>query len=199
MNARQALGFWSGIFSAVLALAFTLLMGLDVAGIFHGTLQLVPVLLLAPCYLALMSCIHEAAAPEKKIWSLLALVLSVPYGVIVSFNYLMQLTVVRQNPALYPWLAMVFRPDSMFGALELLGYGWQSLALLALVPVFAGRPVLRGLLLLNGLLAVGAFAVDVVTGNPVHPVIFASLGVWCLAFPLTTAMIGVWLKARFSG
>ncbi len=188
------LGLWSGITCAVLAVTFTILMALDVAHIYGGTLQLVPVLLLAPAYLVLMGCVHERAPLGKKLWSRIALALSIPYAVLVSFNYLMQLTVVRQNPALYPWLAMAFRPDSMFGAIELLGYGWQSLALLALAPVFADRPFLKFLLLVNGVLAMGAFAVDIVTGNPVHPVIFLSLGVWCLAFPISTVLMGLWLR-----
>lgn len=193
-RAIAAIGFWSGIGSAMLATAFAVLMILDVLHIFGGTLQLVPVLLLAPTYLALLCCIYEGAPADKKIWSLLGLVLSIPYATFVSFNYLMQLTVVRQNPALYPWLQMAFRPDSMFGALELLGYCWQCLAMLFLVPVFAGRRVLKSLLLANGVVALAGFVVDVVTANPFHPVIIGSLGLWCLTFPIMTIMMGSWLR-----
>lgn len=193
-RATVAIGFWSGVACAILATGFTVLMVLDVAHIYGGTLQLVPVLMLAPAYLVLLCCVHEAAPADKKIWSRLGLVLSIPYATFVSFNYLMQLTVVRQNPALYPWLAMAFRPDSMFGAIELLGYCWQCLAMLALLPVFAGRPILKLLLLANGLVAMGAFVFDVVTANPLHPVTIASLGLWCLTFPIMTIMMGSWLR-----
>lgn len=190
------LALWCGILCAVLAVAFTVLMALGIAGIFTGTFQLVPVLLLAPAYLVLVTAVHECASVERKIWSHLGVVFSIPYVLVVSFNYLMQLTVVRQNPQLYPWLAMALRPDSMFGALELLGYMWQCLGLIALAGVFAGWPVLRASLLVNGFLAVGAFIVDVATANPVHPVLFVSLGAWCLLFPISTVMMGLWANRR---
>jgi hypothetical protein len=194
----RGVALWSGIACAVLATAFTGLMLLDVLHVYGGTLQLVPVLVLAPVYLVLVSTVHHAAPAEKRIWSLLGLVLSVPYAVLVSFNYLMQLTVVRQNPALYPWLAMAFRPDSMFGAIELLGYGWQSLALLALIPVFDGCPALKTLLGLNAALALAGFVVDVAMANPLHPVTLISFAVWCLAFPISMVMMGLWVR-RVSG
>jgi hypothetical protein len=193
-RATAHLGFWSGIACAVLSAAFTVLMILDIAGVFHGTLQLVPVLLLAPCFVALVACIDDLTPAESRLWSRLGLSFSVIYAAFVSFNYLMQLTVVPQNPAMYKWLAMEFRSDSMFGALELLGYSWQCLALLALAPLFAWRgneAVIKAILVANGILALAGFVADVVTGNPMHPAIILSLGFWCLTFPIAMALIGL--------
>ena len=193
-RAAAQLGLWSGIACAALSAAFTILMVLDVSGVYGGTLQLVPVLLLAPCFIALISCIYDGVGSESRIWARLALCFSVPYAVIVSFNYLMQLTVVPQNPARFVWLAMEFRPDSMFGAIELLGYCWQCLALFALAPLYAWKgsaAAIKAILLANGVLAVAAAAADIITANPMHPVIILSLGVWCLTFPVATALIGI--------
>ncbi len=192
--ASKTFGFWLGIACAVLTVAFTVLMVLDVLNLYHGTLQLVPVLLLAPAYLALMACVYEAAAPSRRLWALLGLLFSVPYAGLVSFNYLAQLTVVPQNPALYPWLQLAFKPDSLFGAIELLGYSWQSLALAAVIPVFEKRPVLKTLLALNGLFGAAGFAADVALANPTHPLTLLSLGVWCAVFPVATVLMGLWLK-----
>jgi len=190
------LGLWSGIACAVLSVAFSVLMVLDISGVLSGTFQLIPMLLLAPCFVVLVACIDDNAAPDAKLWTKLGLSFSVAYAVVVSFNYLMQLTVVPQNPARYAWLAMEFRPDSMFGALELLGYCWQCLAMFALVPLFAwkgsGR-VIKSIFLANGILATIATVADIITANPLHPVIMASLGVWCLTFPVATLLIGITL------
>ena len=187
------LGLWAGILCAFLAVAFTALMVLDVMGLFHGTLQLVPVLLLAPCFITLVCCIHACAAAEKKFWALLALGFSGPYVVIVSFNYLIQMTVVHQNPAMYPWLVMSFRPDSMFGSLELLGYGWQAFALLALIPLFRGRAgdgVVRAIFLVNFILAMVGTVFYITTGNPMHLSVILSLGFWCVGFPIAMVIVG---------
>ena len=122
--------------------------------------------------------------------------------VIVSFNYLMQLTVVHQSPAMYPWLAMVFRPDSMFGSLELLGYGWQAFALLALVPVFrgqAGDGVVRAIFLVNFILAMAGTVFYITTGNPMHPLVILSLGFWCVGFPVASVIVGARLWGTVTG
>ena len=200
-RATARLGFWSGIACAVLSVAFTILMALDVSGVFGGTLQLVPVLLLAPCFVALVACIDDQTPPEAKLWSRLGLCFSIPYAVLVSFNYLMQLTVVAQNPAMYKWLAMEFRPDSMFGAIELLGYSWQCLALLALAPLFAWKgseAVIRGIFVANAVLALAGVIADIVTADPMHPVIILSLGFWCLTFPVAALLTGIrlWKSAK---
>lgn len=193
-RAAARLGFWSGTLSALLAIAFTAMMVLDVTGIFHGMLQLVPVLLLAPCVVALAAAVHIAAPEERKVWSLAAFGLSIPYGVIVSLNYMLQLTVVHAAPARFAWMAMSFAPDSMFGTLELLGYGWQALALLAMAAVFRGRfgdGLVRWIFVLNAVLAMIGTVFYVTSGNPMHVSVLVSLGFWCIGFPVATFVLGL--------
>jgi hypothetical protein len=201
-RAAARLGLWTGILCAALAIAFVVLMILDITHVFGGTLQLVPVLLLAPCFVALAACVHEFAAPEKKVWSLIGLGLSIPYGMIVSLNYMLQLTVVRANPSMFAWMAMSFTPDSTFGTLELLGYGWQALALMAMAPVFSGRVgdgLVRWIFYLNGALALVGTAFVIASGNPMHPSVLASLGLWCVGFPVATVLVGVRLWRAATG
>jgi hypothetical protein len=196
------LGLWSGVLCALLSVAFVALMVLDVLHIYGGTLQLVPVLLLPPCLIALAAAVHEAAPADRKVWALTGLGLSIPYGVIVSLNYMLQLTVVHTAPQKFAWMAMSFAPDSTFGVLELLGYGWQALALLAMAAVFRGRMgdgVVRWIFIVNAVLALVGTVLYITTGNPMHPAVLLSLGFWCVGFPVAMVLLGVRLWRSLTG
>ena len=54
--------------------------------------------------------------------------------------------------------------------------------------------LLKYFFILNGILAGAAVLTDIISGNPTHIVVFISLGIWCISFPVITILIGYWIK-----
>jgi len=79
-----------------------------------------------PVFAVLMACIHDYARTERKFFSRLGMLFTVGYAVLISFNYFMQLTLVRQNLYIVPF--DMSDPRSIFFVIEVLGYGFMGLA-----------------------------------------------------------------------
>lgn len=108
------LGFWS-------ATAATLLV--TVAGI-TATASIQPFatvvgFLLTLSFLVLMACIHSYASDERKVFSLVGLSFAIVYTVLISVNYFIQLTFVRQSSFDVEIFAMD-NPQSMMWVIEVL-------------------------------------------------------------------------------
>lgn len=119
------------------------------------------------------------------------------YAVIVALNYFLQLTVVRLNPQGFALLSMDVRPESPFWALEVLGYTFMSIAALFAVPVLSEGKLERavqGLFVLNFVMTLAGLSAYLLTVNPTHVLVLASLGVWGIAFPVATALLAVLFK-----
>jgi hypothetical protein len=137
----------------------------DVARFIPGDyLWLIPGILLAPIVVGLMASIHSYAGASKKTLSRIALSFAVIYAVIITINYLAQLTVVM--PSLQSGetqglsLFTQYNPDGFFIALEVVAYIALSVAFLAAAPVFAEGKVqwtVRWLFALSFPLALAAF------------------------------------------
>jgi hypothetical protein len=116
---------------------------------------------------------------------------------LLLWNYFLQLTVVRNNPRLYAWLAMDFNPDSAFWSLEMIGYTLMGLAALFTLPIFSRSRIeltIRWCFLANAVFIVLGNIGYVWSGNPLNALVLASLGVWAIAFPVGTAFIAVKFK-----
>lgn len=160
---------------------------------------LVPSILLAPSFVALVASVHENAPAEKKAWTRLGLAFSIIYAVIASLNYTIQLVVVRGNvfgpdrQALA--LVAMDNPHSLFWGLALLGYNfYMALAGVLMIPVLGKGALDRwisGLLIANAVASVAGGLFYFATLNVFHPVGLVSTGVWCLAFPTATALLAV--------
>lgn len=188
-------GFWAAALTTAWIIAFSVT---AIAGNFGvsvpATIVVGSALLIAPCFLVMMVSIHHCTPVEKQIWSQIALSFSIIYTVIVALNYFLQLTVVQQNPQEYDWLALAFQADSAFFALEILGYASMSLAALFVAPSFARgkiETVIRWLFIVNGTVNVVADVVYLMTADPLHPIVLASLGVWSVTFPIATGLLAV--------
>lgn len=122
-------------------------------------LLLTPSLLLGPAFLLAMVCVHEAAAPARRVWSLSAVAFAAVYLTLISLNYFVQLAWVAPRLAagrkagLEPFLFVPF--DSFLYAADILGYGFMSVSTLCAAAVL-GREGAEGRarrwLLANGLL-----------------------------------------------
>jgi hypothetical protein len=104
---------------------------------------IVPCFFLAPIFLTMMTCLHAWTGEEKQTWSLLALVFAVVYATLLSANYYIQMTLVRQNlvtgttEGLSLWL-YAYHPYNIPLALEGVGYGFMCVSFLFAAQVFEG-------------------------------------------------------------
>lgn len=128
---------------------------------------MVPALLMVLLFLPLVACLHYAAAVEKKVCSQIALSFATIAVAALVTDYAIQLRVMQ--PSLLKGevagltLFSQYNPHGIFIVLEEIGYLLMGVSFLFLVPVFDRRGALvraiRLLLLICGLLAVGAFPV----------------------------------------
>lgn len=171
-----------------------------IAGAMGAPTRLISVgasLLIAPSFLVLTASLHSIVQEDKKMWTLIGFAFAIVYTTLAGFNYFLQLTVVRQNPPAYGWLTMNFSSDTAFWALEVLLYSFQGLAALFVIPVFAGREFGRsigGLLSANGVFTVLGALAYLLTGNPLHPLVLASLAVYAIAFPAAMTLSALMFK-----
>jgi hypothetical protein len=188
------IGFWSALLTTAFILIFNIAIALGASGAPTRSLAVGASLLLALSFVVLMSSIHSYAPQEKKVWSQIALSFATVYAALLIWNYYLQLTVVRTNPLLYSWLTMEFTSDTAFWSLESIGYSLMGLAGLFALPVLAkGRIelVIRWCFALNaGFTTLGSIGY-VMSGNPLHVLVLASLGIWAIAFPIATALLAV--------
>lgn len=201
----------AGSWAAALAIVFTILFvvlavafdggewdGIEAyARTFDGTqmAQLVPVLLLAPTVVVLMSCIGAVAPEARKVFGTTGVAFSGVYAAIIATNYILQLFVVRlniQNDDLDGLAVLAMpNPHSVFVALETIGYGFFGLTMLFAAAVFMrGRREawIRGLLLTSGITGIlGAVAAPL--GQELLTLI--GFGVSLLAFLAATILVGL--------
>ncbi|MEM2446900.1 MAG: hypothetical protein QW734_09605 [Candidatus Bathyarchaeia archaeon] len=196
-RAVYQIGFWSAILTTTWIIIFNIAIALDVAGASTRSVAVGASLLLVFSFIALMVSIHSYAPPEKKIWSQIGLSFAIVYAALLTWNYFLQLTVVRNNPQLYEWLIMDFTPDTAFWSLETVGYTLMGLAALFALPVFNGGGIERAIrwcFAINAVFTVVGSIGYVLSGNPLHGLVLASLGVWAIVFPIATALLAVMFK-----
>lgn len=161
-------------------------------------LPVIPSLLLAPAFTALMVSIHAFAPEARKIWSQLGLAFTLIYAGMASTNYLVQLLPVWRSIANHETdgLAMFVlgNPHSLFWALAY-AYVFMNLAMLFAAQVFGGSSLakrVRRLFLLNGVSVVVTLSGAVVDIPAFY--LLASLVIWCPLF--TAAAVSVALLFR---
>jgi hypothetical protein len=218
--AVRQVGFWSAVLSTLCGLGYGLALivlmlqpvpadappgwaGIDAYLSMFKPIQmlpLVPSLLLAPSFVALMVSVHHYAAPERRLWSHLGLAFTLLYAGLALTNYLVQLTAVRRSlldgeiDGLAP--LVMGNPHSVFWALAST-YVLMNLAMLFAAPVFAGGRLerwIRWLCVANGLTA----PINVVVIALDSPALYllASLVPWSVVFTAATALLAVLFRRR---
>lgn len=178
------LGFWSA-FSATLLVA--------VAGV-TATASVQPFatvmgFLLTPVFLVVMVCVCCYASDESRVFGLVGVSFAVIYATLISVNYFIQLTFVRQNTFDVSIFDMS-NPRSMMWVIEVLGYFFMGLSTLFAAPVFkSGRTerVVKWLFVVNGVLGV-LTPVGYALNLPLQ-VLLGGLVVWDVVMPLSTALL----------
>jgi hypothetical protein len=158
-------------------------------------LPLIPSLLLAPAFTALMVSIHSYATEDKKIWSLLGLSFTLIYAAMAAINYLVQLLPVWRsiNHGETDGLAMFVlgNPHSMFWGLAY-AYLFMNMAMLFVAPVFSADRLenrIRQLFILNGISGVVTLACAFLDSPPLY--LLGSLVFWCPVFTAAAVSVAV--------
>lgn len=219
-NPVRVIGFWAAILTAVLSVAWVFAMfGVQqiVAPIpeWRGAaaytddfrplhlLNLYPSLFLALTFLVLMACIHLYAPSEKKVWSLIALLMATVYATMASINYNIQLVAVRwsllsgesEGVAMFPQA----NPHSIFWALAN-AYVYMCLAMLFAAPVFAGGGVerwIRRLLTAAGLVGPVQLAVTVFDLSGAFMLVAGPL--WIIGLPVVSVLLALFFRRAARG
>lgn len=181
-------GFWA-------AVVFT------VAVIFSGITataawkipSLISGLILVPVFMVLMVCIQDYARTERKLFSRLGLLFTVGYAVLISFNYFMQLTLVRQG--LYTTPFAMDNSQSVMWVIEVLGYGFMGLATFFAAWVFnKGRmeKAVRWLFITNGVLGIGGMVGYALSLS--MDILLGGLIVWDIVMPISSILLAILFK-----
>lgn len=180
------LGFWSATVTTVLV---------AVAGI-TATASIQPFatvvgFLLTSSFLVVMACIHCYASNERKVFSLVGLSFAIVYATLISVNYFIQLTFVRQSSFNVEVFAMD-NPQSMMWVIEVLGYFFMGLSTLFAAPVFgSGRieNLVKWLFVANGILGI-LTPIGYGLSLPIE-ILLGGLIVWDIVMPISTASLAI--------
>ena len=147
----------------------------DIAAFFpRDYLWMYPALLLTPLFVICMACIHQRAASEKKVFSLIGLAFAMMSAALITLDYFIQLTVIQPSvingETAGLTLISQYNPHGIFIALEALGYLLMGVAFAFAGLVFAGRDrferALRWVFSTGSVLAVGGLiALALAYGN----------------------------------
>ncbi len=168
----KAVGFWSAVLATVLSLTYVVGQIAEWLGWLGSqggpesqstplglAILLTPSLLLGSAFLVLMVSIHRLSPPDRAVWTHAAVAFATVYATLISINYYVQLTLVAPRMAagrlegIEPFVFVPF--DSFLYAVDILGYGFMSIATLFAAMAFTGRGlerVVRVFLIANGLL-----------------------------------------------
>jgi hypothetical protein len=168
----KSVGFWSAVLATICSLAYDVgqiaewLGWLGSAGgpessstLLGFVVLLTPSLFLGSAFLVLIVCVHELAAPERRIWSRVAIAFATAYATLISLTYYVLLTLVAPRIAsgniagIEPFLFTPF--NSFLYSVDILGYTFMSVATLFAARVFTGDGLerrARFFLTANGLL-----------------------------------------------
>jgi hypothetical protein len=157
------LGFWAAVLTALFSIGFItpqiiFMFVFTPAKHWELTWLMVPSLFLAPSFVVLMVSIHQFVQDERKIWSLIGLSFAIIYAVLVSIAYYVQLGVAIPHMIrgqTEDIAVLIFEHGSFLFAVDVLGYGFQSLATLFVAFAFTDGKLqrwIRYLFIANGIL-----------------------------------------------
>lgn len=171
-NSTKKVGFWAAVLATVFSITYSVGQVAEWLGWLGSgggpessstplglVILLTPSLFLGSAFLVLTVSIHQLASPGRKIFSHAAVVFATMYAAMISINYYVQLTWVAPRLAegrtagVEQFLFVPF--DSFLYAVDILGYGFMSVATLFAAMVFDGKGierVARWFLIANGLL-----------------------------------------------
>ena len=162
----------------------------------HAHLATVVGFLVAPTFIIMMVCIYSTAPENRRFFGLIGLSFALIYGTLISFNYFVDLTFVRQG-VFDTEVFNMLNTNSLFWVVEVLGYFFMGLATLFTAPIFAlGRveTAIRWLFVINGILGIGGLIGYTLNVN--ISLLLGGLIVWDIIMPLSTALVAYRFKNK---
>jgi hypothetical protein len=167
-TATSRLGHWSASLTALFCTLFTVAAVLTESRLLSPpwdvVLTIVPSLLIAPCFLVMLVCVNATVPEARRIWSQLGVALGCVYVPLCVAAYIVELFVVEprvmRGAGADTALLTLVRGDTVFNAIDGIGYVFMCLATLFMAPAFerTGRDRwIRWLLQANGCLALPIF------------------------------------------
>jgi hypothetical protein len=203
--ATRAMGWWSAVLATIYSIAYVIGQLAEWAGWLGSrggpesastplgiVILLTPSIVLGSSFLVLMICVHQAAPPERRVWSQAAVAFATIYTALISIVYFVQLTLV--GPRLASGRTegievLLFVPfDSFLYAVDILGYSFMSLATLFAAMVFTGTGLERAARIL--LAANGLLLPFIALQMYVHPLIWIA-ALWAITFPGATWILAL--------
>jgi hypothetical protein len=189
------IGFWSSILTAVMVGLFFIALIASLLKPELNYLGYIPCLFLPWFYTMMFIALHYMMPKEKRVFTLPAVIAGAIYTVYCSGVYYIQLSVVHQNWQLTAsdgFRNLVFAPGSAAFALDMLGYVFLCLGVLAASQVFGKKPLekwLRRVMVVNGLFAIPTFIFPLIpmgtdASSAASTDWYGSLALlgWCLVF-----------------
>ncbi len=201
----KAVGFWSAVCATVFSIVYDIGQIAEWLGWLGSkggaessstplglAVLLTPSLFLGSSFLVLMVSAGHLAPPGRRIFSQVAVAFATIYAALISINYYVQLAWVAPRLAAGRIAGMesfLFVPfDSFLYAVDILGYGFMSLATLFTAMIFTGKGaerVARWFMIANGLL------IPFITlQNYWHWMIWIA-ALWAVTFPGSTWALAV--------
>ena len=191
----------TGVHSKVSSFGFYSALVFTVAVIFSGITataawkipSVISGIITVPAFTALMASIHDYARTERKIFSRLGMLFTIGYAVLISFNYFMQLTLVRQNLYVVPF--DMSDPRSIFFVIEVLGYGFMGLATFFAAWIFNSGKLenaVRWLFITNGALGIGGMIGYIFDLS--MDIMYSGLVAWDIIMPISSILLAILFK-----
>lgn len=200
-RAEVSLGYWSAILTAVFCVLFTVAAGLTEAHLLTAPwdviLPIAPSLFLAPSFLVMLVCVNAVVSSERKIWSQLGVAFACVYVPLCVAAYIVELFVVEprvlRGAATETALLTLVRGDSVFNAIDGIGYVFMCLATLFAAPAFVRTGVdrwIRWLFLVNGVLAVPIFLTYFVNRS-----FMWAAGLWSVTITASAVLLAIMFRS----
>lgn len=162
----------------------------------------VPSLVIAPAFVALIASIHLWTSARRRQWTLVALAGATVYAAIVVTNYYLQLTLVRSSieagHAERVALLLMDNKDGAFWPIESLAYGIQGLAAGAAALAFGRRGLERAIrwsLLTVGFSGVLSLIAGMRGVDLTDPLFILGGGLWGIALPASAVLCAIAFRA----
>ena len=198
------IGMWSAVLTAGSTITFTIAAVLTEAKLlsapWDAVLPLAPSLVLAPSFLAMLVCANAVVPRDRKIWTQLGVAFAVVYVPLCSAAYIVELFVVEprvlRGAAAETTLLTIVRGDSVFNAIDGLGYIFMSLAALFAAPAFGGSRLerwIRWLFVAHGAVALPIFLTYFVSRTFIY-----GAALWSVTLSASGVLMAVFFQ-RFAG
>lgn len=200
---NRVVGHGAALTVAGMVALFAVLVLVSLGGVTTPDLSFASVLTSSVAFVVMQVAVLQLAPTGLRIFAVLAVSFGIMFSTYICLAYYVQLAVVRTNPldVSEPVLRLVrYAPGSVAFALDMLGFSFLCLSVLALYPLFAatGGRALKAAILVNGVLALPTFLFPIffiVRGSAPSEVAGSIVMlVWCVIFLPVPVLLARWLK-----